>query len=170
MAVETSFAANVDLLLDVMPMLIYATACGAVVGFERGRRGAAAGMKTQVFICVGSALFTAAAHAINKDANGETGRMIAQIASGVGFIGAGAIMAKDRIIGLTTAAIIWVMAGLGILCGIGFGPAAIALSLGMVVMINLLSFIEKRYIPTHSHQEIALHETSEEPIKISKAS
>ena len=148
-----SFTNNLDFLMQILPALFYATFCGALIGFERGRRGCAAGMKTQVFICVGSALFTMSAYSLSKDSQGEAGRMIAQIASGVGFIGAGAIMAKDRIIGLTTASIIWVMAGLGILAELGYGPAAVVISIGMILSIEVMSFIERKYIYPHQVKE-----------------
>jgi uncharacterized membrane protein YhiD involved in acid resistance len=150
---------NLEFILSITPILLYSTLCGTIVGFERARRGCAAGMKTQVFIGVGSSLFTMAAMAINKDGQGETGRMIAQIASGVGFIGAGTIMAKDKIIGLTTAAIVWVMAGLGILSALGFGPACVVISLGMVVAVETLSFIERKFAHVlHKEELIAKRE------------
>jgi putative Mg2+ transporter-C (MgtC) family protein len=141
---------NISFLIQILPMLFFSTVCGASIGFERGRRGASAGMKTQVFICVGSTIFTASAVSLGEHyGTADIGRMIAQIASGVGFIGAGAIMAKDRIIGLTTAAIIWVVASLGILCGLSYGPAALVLSIGMIIMIEVLSYLEERFVPIH---------------------
>ena len=142
---------NIEFLQFLAPVLAYSTVCGAVVGFDRGRRGSAAGMKTQVFICVGSALFTVCSEIlIKQQGSGDAGRMIAQIVSGVGFLGAGTIMARERIIGLTTAAIIWVMASLGVMVGIGYGPAAVVVALGMVGSIEIMSWIEKRFVPTHS--------------------
>ena len=142
---------NVEFLKILLPALCYCALCGGIIGFERGRKGHAAGMKTQVFICTGSALFTICSMTLvaNQGA-GDAGRIIAQIASGVGFLGAGTIMARDRIIGLTTAAIIWVMAALGIMIGIGYGPAALAVTAGMVASIEIMSAIEKRYVQTHT--------------------
>lgn len=144
---------NVELLKTLAPVLAYSTLCGGIIGFERGRRGSAAGMKTQVFICVGSALFSVMSIELcNVRGTGDAGRMIAQIVSGVGFLGAGTIMARDRIIGLTTAAIIWVMAALGVMIGMGYGPAALVVTAGMVGAIELMSQIEKRFVQTHTHE------------------
>jgi putative Mg2+ transporter-C (MgtC) family protein len=112
---------NYEFLKLLAPVLAYCTACGSIIGFERVRKGSAAGMKTQVFICMGAALFTLCSQALVHNAgNGDAGRLIAQIVSGVGFLGAGSIMARDRIIGLTTAAIIWIMAALGVMVGLGY--------------------------------------------------
>jgi len=144
---------NFEFLKMLFPILGFGTLCGGIIGFERGRRGSAAGMKTQVFICVGSAMFTFCSILLcNERGNGDAGRMIAQIVSGVGFLGAGTIMARDRIIGLTTAAIIWVMAALGVMCGMGYGPAALVITVGMVGAIELMSQIEKRFVQTHTHE------------------
>jgi putative Mg2+ transporter-C (MgtC) family protein len=143
---------NLEFVQMLAPVLGYSTLCGAIVGFERGRRGSAAGMKTQVFICTGSALFTICSEVLVADqGTGDAGRMIAQIVSGVGFLGAGTIMARDRIIGLTTAAIIWVMASLGVMVGIGYGPAALLVAVGMVVSIEIITQIEKRFVQPHAH-------------------
>jgi putative Mg2+ transporter-C (MgtC) family protein len=137
---------NIEFLKLLLPALAYCILCGCIIGFDRGRRGSAAGMKTQVFICVGSALFTICSMSlIRAQGTGDAGRMIAQIVSGVGFLGAGTIMARDRIIGLTTAAIIWVMSALGIMIGIGYGPSALVVASGMVAAIHVLTEIEKRF-------------------------
>ena len=144
---------NLEFMHMLAPVLAYSTACGAIVGFERGRRGSSAGMKTQVFICVGSALFTICSEVlVNDQGSGDAGRMVAQIVSGVGFLGAGTIMARDRIIGLTTAAIIWVMASLGVMVGIGYGPSALMVAVGMVVSIEIMTRIEKHFVQNHHHQ------------------
>jgi putative Mg2+ transporter-C (MgtC) family protein len=141
---------NIEFLVQLFPLLIYSTICGGMIGFERGRRGSAAGMKTQIFICVGSALFTfCSISLVDAHSSADAGRIIAQIVSGVGFLGAGTIMAKDKIIGLTTAAIIWVMAALGVMIGLGYGPAAVIVTLGMLIAILIITELERRFIPTH---------------------
>lgn len=145
---------NIEFLQVLLPAMLYCTVCGGIIGFERGRKGAAAGMKTQIFICVGAAVFTLCSTLYTKgQGSGDAVRTIAQIASGVGFLGAGTIMARDRIVGLTTAAIIWVMAGLGVMIGIGYGPAAVALSLGMVAAIQLINRIENRFVAPRAFKE-----------------
>lgn len=138
---------NIEFLKMLGPALGYCTLCGSVIGFERVRRGSAAGMKTQVFICVGAALFTLCSSVLVHNAgSGDAGRLIAQIVTGVGFLGAGTIMARDGvIIGLTTAAIIWIMAALGVMIGLGYGPSALVVTFGMVVAIEVMTFIERRF-------------------------
>jgi len=137
---------NLEVLKLLVPALGYCLLCGSIIGFERIRRGSSAGMKTQVFICTGSALFTLCSVVLVHNAGGgDAGRLVAQIVSGVGFLGAGTIMTKDRVVGLTTASMIWIMAALGVMIGLGYGLPAFAVTLGMVVAIELLTWIEKRY-------------------------
>lgn len=139
------------------PVLAYCFTCGAIIGFNRIRRGSVAGMKTQVFICTGSALFTLCSLALVGNArSGDAGRLIAQIVSGVGFLGAGTIMNRDKIVGLTTAAIIWIMAALGVMIGLGYGPCALAVTVAMVAAIEVLTWIEKRIMPTPADSHVAM--------------
>jgi putative Mg2+ transporter-C (MgtC) family protein len=98
---------------------------GSIIGFQRGARGKAAGIKTHVLICVGAALYMQISHMLGKmafDANPgqpfDPGRIAAQVVTGVGFIGAGTIIRSGKsIIGLTSAATIWMVAGLGLAAG-----------------------------------------------------
>jgi len=91
---------------------------GALIGLERELRDKAAGFRTMVFISTGSALFTILSQNLAKD--GETSRMAATIISGVGFLGAGAILRDGlRVAGLNTAATIWLTAAIGMTMGSG---------------------------------------------------
>lgn len=91
---------------------------GALIGLERELRDKAAGFRTMVFISTGSALFTILSENLAKD--GETSRMAATIISGVGFLGAGAILRDGlRVAGLNTAATIWLTAAIGMTMGSG---------------------------------------------------
>lgn len=102
--------------------------CGAVVGLEREKERKAAGLRTHILICVGSALFTVIS--VSPTLGGhEPARIAAQIVTGVGFLGAGSIM-RDRqhIQGLTTAATIWVTSGIGLAVGAGYAAAGLVLS------------------------------------------
>ena len=105
---------------------------GALIGLERELRDKAAGFRTMVFICTGSALFTILSQNLAKD--GETSRMAATIISGVGFLGAGAILRDGlRVAGLNTAATIWLTAAIGMTMGSGefiFG--------GMITLVTML--------------------------------
>ena len=89
---------------------------GGLIGVERQSRDKAAGLRTMIFICMGATLFTI----ISRCLGGDPARVAAQIVSGIGFIGAGVILKHgSRILGVTTAAVIWVTAALGMCIGAG---------------------------------------------------
>lgn len=92
---------------------------GAFIGFEREVSDKAAGLRTNILICMGACLFTILSIKLGNGAH-DPGRIAAQIVSGIGFLGAGAIMREgDRVTGLTTAATIWVVAAIGAAAGYG---------------------------------------------------
>jgi len=98
--------------------LVLAAALGAVIGYQRERSGKPAGLRTHMLICVGSALFTVASiYGFGAD----IARVAAGIVTGVGFLGAGAILHREGgiVAGLTTAATIWVSAAIGLTAGAG---------------------------------------------------
>jgi len=99
--------------------LLLATALGAIIGYQRERAGKPAGLRTHVLICVGAALFTIAS--IYGFAADDTARVAAGVVAGVGFLGAGAIIrgGEGVVAGLTTAATIWAVAGIGLAAGAG---------------------------------------------------
>jgi putative Mg2+ transporter-C (MgtC) family protein len=121
-----------------------AVICGAVVGLERNLNEASAGFKTQILVCVGSMLFTIIPLVSTGVLAGDQGRVIAQIISGVGFLGAGAILhnGSSHVIGLTTAAWTWFTAAVGILIGLEHGPAAIFTTVTLVLVITAARKIE----------------------------
>ncbi|MBY0497922.1 MAG: MgtC/SapB family protein [Cyanobacteria bacterium] len=96
-----------------------ATVLGAAIGYERERAGKAAGVRTHGMVALGAALFTAVSMFSFGDRS-DPGRMAAQIVTGVGFLGAGAILhTRGAVSGLTTAASLWVTAALGTAVGAG---------------------------------------------------
>ena len=101
---------------DIIAILL-AVGCGAAVGIERQIKRKAAGLRTNVLICLGAAVFTIISRQMAAEQDSVT-RIAAQIVTGVGFLGAGAII-QDRggIHGLTTAATIWLVASIGMACG-----------------------------------------------------
>jgi len=115
--------------------ILMAFVCGAIVGFERERGHKPAGLRTQILICVGSAIFTVVS--MSPPLGGrEPARIAAQIVTGVGFLGAGSILRDQRqITGLTTAATIWTVSAIGIVCGVGYATAGVVLSLGVLVVL-----------------------------------
>ena len=100
----------------LLAVLLVAFVCGAALGLERELRRKAAGLKTIVLICIGSAIYAALARLMLADAGGQADptRVAGQVITGVGFIGGGAILqAGGTIMGLTSAAVIWTAAGIG---------------------------------------------------------
>lgn len=101
--------------------LFLAVLFGAVIGAERQLSGKAAGLRTNILICLGAAVYTIVSREMGGGQSDSITRIAAQIVSGIGFLGAGAII-QDRggIHGLTTAATIWLVASIGMGCGAGF--------------------------------------------------
>ena len=114
---------------DVLSIIL-ATVFGAVIGIERELSGKSAGLRTNLLICLGAAVFTIISKQMTTDTEGSVTRIAAQIVTGVGFLGAGAII-QDRggVHGLTTAATIWLVASIGMACGAGFYQLALITTL-----------------------------------------
>ena len=111
---------------------------GSVVGVEREFSGKAAGLRTNVLICVGATVFTIISRQMAGTGE-ELTRIAAGVVAGVGFLGAGAIIREGvGIRGLTTAATIWLVASVGMACGAGFySLAAIATFSAVIVLVGL---------------------------------
>jgi putative Mg2+ transporter-C (MgtC) family protein len=123
---------------EILGRLLLAIAVGGAIGAERETRGKPAGFRTMTLICLGSTLFTMASSSLTADL-GDPSRIAAQIVTGVGFLGAGAILRDGpRISGLTTAATIWITAALGM--GIGSGEWRVALTAAALTMLVLVFF------------------------------
>jgi len=102
-----------------LPKVGIAALCGFIIGLEREFKKKPAGLRSMVLICVGCALLTALSVEISKAySSSDPSRIIAQIMTGIGFLGGGVIMKyDDKIIGITTAAFIWVISAIGIMSG-----------------------------------------------------
>ncbi len=100
--------------------LLLATVLGAIIGYQRERAGKPAGLRTHILICVGAALFTIAS-IYGFGTSGDAARVAAGVVAGIGFLGAGAIIrgGEGIVAGLTTAATIWAVAGIGLAAGAG---------------------------------------------------
>lgn len=134
------------------PKIFFALVCGGLVGLERELKHKAAGIKTNMLICAGAALYTSVSVLISqsyaeKGYFGDPGRVAAQIVSGIGFLGGGAIIqSRGTVVGLTTAATIWVVAAIGVCVGLGKGLVAIAVSLLVIAVLVLITFLENRFM------------------------
>lgn len=119
-----------------------AIVCGGAVGMEREMRGKAAGLRTNILICVGATLFTQLSIDL-AGGRGDPGRLAAQIVTGVGFIGAGTILhARGAVTGLTSAATIWVVAAIGVSLGSGAVLEGVGVTLLMLVVLRGLGWAE----------------------------
>jgi putative Mg2+ transporter-C (MgtC) family protein len=142
---------------DVLSIVL-AVILGAVVGLEREIRGKAAGLRTNVLICLGAAVFTIISERMAGGQDSIT-RIAAQIVTGVGFLGAGAVI-QDRggIHGLTTAATIWLVASVGMACGAKLYLLAVISTLIAIVVLAGLVQVEKflgRFGGKHGPQNIS---------------
>jgi putative Mg2+ transporter-C (MgtC) family protein len=127
-----------------------AAVCGAIVGLEREKREKPAGLRTLILICVGCAIFTLASLLI-AGPQSDRGRIASNVVPGIGFLGAGAIIHERRaVVGLTTAATIWSVAGIGIIVGIGYGAVGVVLAFFIFIILTFLRVLERSmYGPCH---------------------
>lgn len=133
---------ELEVVAHLASRMAFAVACGCIVGVERKVNDASAGFKTQILVCVGAMLFTTVPYVAGIEA--EAGRVIGQIASGVGFLGAGAILhtRSTHVLGLTTAAWIWFTAAVGVFIGVGHGAVALFVTASLVGVITIARAIE----------------------------
>ena len=135
MAMEVNVT-SLDLDMWMFVRLIIAVVLGAMVGYERERAGKPAGVRTHGMVSLGAALF--AVVSLHGFAGaGDTARVAAQIVTGIGFIGAGAIL-HDRggVHGLTTAASLWVTAAIGLAVGVGVVVISVATTILVFVLLR----------------------------------
>lgn len=132
---------EVDLLLRMLPEIGVATVCGAVIGIEREMKNKVAGIRTHVLICVGVAIFTLVGVSFGSSA--DPTRVIGQIITGIGFLGGGVIFKQsDKVVGVTSAAFIWFIAAIGVLCGLGYLISAGVLTVGFLLITMSLTHLE----------------------------
>lgn len=127
-----------------------AALCGAAIGLEREWKNKPAGFRTNILICLGSAMYMSVGllvvHAGGEGAS-DPARIAAQVVTGIGFIGAGCIIQeRGRISGLTTAATIWVVAAIGIIAGAGFPIIACLAAVMVLLTLAALGTLERRFL------------------------
>jgi putative Mg2+ transporter-C (MgtC) family protein len=129
---------------DDLISIVLAALLGAGIGLERELSGKAAGLRTNLLICLGASVFTIISREMAAVAGDSVTRIAAQVVTGVGFLGAGAII-QDRggVHGLTTAATIWLVASIGVACGGQFYTLAIVSSLIAVLALIGLKKLSK---------------------------
>ena len=162
--------------LGLLLKLGLATLLGGVIGLERDLSGKPAGLRTNILICIGATLFTVVSiHMLPIGQGGlDASRIPAQIVSGVGFIGAGAILhARGSVTGLTSAATIWVVAAIGMALGSGAYVEALGTAVLVMVVLWGLRSVErlvarqsaKSHVLVHARPEATVPEDLEELVR-----
>ncbi|MEA9358121.1 MgtC/SapB family protein [Bacteriovorax sp. PP10] len=154
--VYIEYLGNVDVYLGMGIKIVTGLVLGSLVGYDREQKMKNAGIKTNVLICLGATLYTAISMLGHVQGGGieyDSARIPAQIVSGIGFLGAGAIMKdKGNIIGLTTAATIWVVASIGMTIGYGFPVIATIFTITILSVLKLLGPIYQGFESTKNHK------------------
>ena len=149
---------NIEFLVRVSVAL----ALGFILGLERELTNKYAGLRTHILVCLGACVFTIISiygfpsyaegdNIILNQATGirDTGRVAAQVVSGIGFIGAGAVLRNgSMIIGLTTAATLWISAAIGMTCGVGMYDVATIAAVFSVAVLTIIRVFERRILPS----------------------
>ncbi len=129
----------------VFSRLAVACMLGGLIGLEREANRKAAGVRTNLLICMGCAFFTLLSAVLAGDANPDKGRVASNIVQGIGFLGAGLILHnRSRVSGLTSAASVFVVASIGMACGAGLFAAAAVATVIVIVALEAVGLLERR--------------------------
>lgn len=131
--------------VSILFKLLVSFFVGAAIGYTRSVSGKPAGVRTQILLCVGATLLSAISIHLKDlyySPNADPARLMAQIVTGIGFVGGGVILKSDRkVIGVTTAAMIWVTAAIGIAIGSGLYLVSLAM-LGFVLLLEPIAYLQ----------------------------
>ncbi len=121
--------------------LLAGIVCGGVIGLERQIRGKASGIRTSIMICLGTSVFVSLGATA---ARADPTRVLGQVVTGIGFLGAGVILTREgRILGVTTAALIWVTAAIGSVIGFGYIKSALVLTALTIAILLGIEYLEE---------------------------
>lgn len=119
-----------------------AAVCGAIVGLERQLRGKPVDVRTSILICLGTAIFVSLGAALSGD-NADPTRVLGQVVTGVGFLGAGVMLSREGMVrGVTTAAVIWILAAIGATVGFGYYVAAPVIAVVTILVLVGIDLLE----------------------------
>jgi putative Mg2+ transporter-C (MgtC) family protein len=125
--------------------LLFACLLGGAIGLQRELKGKAAGVRTNMLICMGAAFFTVLSAVLAGDGVTDKSRVASNIVQGIGFLGAGLILHnRSRVSGLTSAANVWVIASIGMATGAGLYAAAAIATVIVILALELVGFAERR--------------------------
>jgi putative Mg2+ transporter-C (MgtC) family protein len=147
--------------IDMLIRLGLGFLAGAIIGFERSSRHQVAGLRTHILIAVGATLLMLLSIWLPQEfsslKNGDPGRIAAQVVSGIGFLGAGAILRLgNNVRGLTTAASLWLIAAVGLAIGAGMFIAAAGAEVLSLITLFILDIFEKRLFPSERNKILEL--------------
>lgn len=131
---------------EVIERILLAVLCGSLIGWDREYADKPAGLRTNMLVSLGAALFILIPLQSGLAEHDTTAlaRTLQGIATGVGFVGAGTILREERVRGLTSATAIWVSAGLGLATGLGLWQLAL-IGVGLaIVILRLVKWLERR--------------------------
>jgi putative Mg2+ transporter-C (MgtC) family protein len=144
----------------IIVRLVLSVVLGGLIGFERQMHRRTAGLRTNILVCLGSCLVMLVSQYIfeiyKNQIAVDPSRIAASIITGIGFLGAGAIIrARDKEVvrGLTTAACLWVVAGIGMAVGCGFYPAALVTTALTLIVLFFLRYVEGMLIKAEHQDE-----------------
>jgi putative Mg2+ transporter-C (MgtC) family protein len=147
---------------ELIARLLLAAALGSAVGWERERLQWAAGLRTHMLVAVGSCLMIIVsaygfASVLGPHVILDPSRVAAQVVSGIGFLGAGSIILRNEAIkGLTTAASVWAVAGVGLAAGAGLYTAAVASTVIILIILAGLKPLEERFRSSRTNLELRI--------------
>jgi len=159
---------NLQILASLLPdyaiKIGVALLCGVMLGLERERREKPAGLRTIVMITVGATIYMIISELIPHVAEGsgevvqsDPARVAAQVVTGIGFLGAGTIIqSRGSVHGLTTAAVIWVAAAIGLCIGVGFPITAILFTIVVIVSLVVLTKLRRRLVRQGTEYKLVL--------------
>lgn len=136
------FLGFVPLYVGMGIRIVAALVLGGLIGIDREQKMKSAGIKTNILICMGATVYTTISlMSVNQGVGAvDPNRIAAQIVSGIGFLGAGAILhGRGGVVGLTTAATIWVVAALGVMIGFGYPVVASIIAFTMLIILRLIT-------------------------------
>ncbi len=120
--------------------IVVAIICGGIIGLERQLRGKPAGIRTSILICLGTEVFVSLGALITDGTGADPSRVVGQVVTGIGFLGAGVIMAKEGLVqGVTSAAVIWMLSAIGSVIGLGHEHGGVVLA---VLTVGILTGVE----------------------------
>jgi putative Mg2+ transporter-C (MgtC) family protein len=136
---------EIGFLTTIIPQMLIAAICGFIIGWEREIKNKVAGIRTHILICVGACLYTTIGVHMGELFKVDPTRIIGQIVTGIGFLGAGVIYKHDdKVVGVTSAAFVWFVSSIGVLVGVGYMFSSFFLTVGLLITMLILERFEKK--------------------------